>query len=145
MTSPGVQAKGQPQMHLFRRFFPRHQYFAAVLLALALCLKAVVPTGYMVDASGTSLTIRICDGQSNRVVKLAIPGRQDDSHQQRANEASHCPYTALSLGALGGADPWLIEVALAFLLLLGLAPLVAPVLRRQRYHTPPLRAPPLPA
>lgn len=125
-----------------RLLLMRHRHLAALLLALALCLKAVVPVGYMVDATGATLTLRICDGQTVRTVEVALPGKKADTDATRAQEASHCPYTALGLGGLGAADPLLLAAALVFILLLGFAPLAPPVLRPIPFASPPLRGPP---
>ena len=126
-----------------RHFLLRHRHFAALLLVLALCLKAVVPAGYMVDATETGeVTLSICGGQANEMVKLAMPGKQTDTHDDRAQQADNCPYTALSFAAIGGAVPWLLEEQILFLLVLGFAPLVPLALRSLPYQRPPLRGPP---
>ncbi|OJW66533.1 MAG: hypothetical protein BGO57_16305 [Sphingomonadales bacterium 63-6] len=129
-------------MSALRVLLMRHRRFAALLLALALCLKALVPMGYMLDATGATLTMRICDGQTVKTVQLAIPGKKADPDTTRAQEASHCPYTALGMGGLPGADPLLLAAAIAFILLLGFAPLVSPALRPIPFVSPPLRGPP---
>lgn len=126
----------------FRHLLLRHRALAALLLALALCLKAVVPMGYMVDASGATFTMRICDGQTVKTIEVAIPGKKADPDTTRAQEASHCPYTALAMGGLVGADMLLLAAALVFILLLGFAPIAPPVLRPVPFVTPPLRGPP---
>jgi hypothetical protein len=47
-------------MELLRAFFRDHRRLAALLVALALCVKALVPAGYMPGAHGKVLTVEIC-------------------------------------------------------------------------------------
>ena len=51
-----------------------------LLLALALAVKAVVPTGFMLSAGGGRfLTVTICSDASGtpKQMQIAIPGKQD--------------------------------------------------------------------
>jgi hypothetical protein len=79
------------------------------------------------------------------VISLPFKSGAGD-HDRHAHEAGSapCAYSVLSLGALGAADSLLLQTAIAFLLLLGLAPLVSPALRRIAFAIPPLRGPPIP-
>ncbi|MBO9498910.1 MAG: hypothetical protein J7496_13590 [Novosphingobium sp.] len=131
-----------------RRILLRQNRLALLLIALALCLKAAVPAGFMAEAANGSITVRICDGQSHGTGTVALPlapGAGKHDGRTHGADGVPCAYTALSLGALGGTDPLLLEAAIAFLLLLGLAPLVSPALRRIAFAIPPLRGPPIPA
>ena len=47
-------------MYAFRAFLLHHRRFAALLVAAALCLKALVPAGYMVSSEARVLTVQIC-------------------------------------------------------------------------------------
>ncbi|TYC92903.1 DUF2946 family protein [Novosphingobium sp. BW1] len=131
-------------MHALRSFLARHLWLFALVLAMALAMKALVPAGFMIESAGAKvLTVGICDSQGHtRLQKIALPGKPDTSSQQHAKAAKECPFTALSAHALGHAEPTLLALALAFILALGFLP--APPLRlfRPRYWTPPLRAPP---
>ncbi|MCJ2178055.1 DUF2946 family protein [Novosphingobium album (ex Hu et al. 2023)] len=131
-------------MHLIRSFLQRHFHVAAVILALALAMKAFVPAGYMIGSTAAkSFTVEICDGQGAPVLsKLTIPGKSSGVADEHTKAAKDCPFTALSMHALGGADDALLIAALAFILALGFA--AAPQLRLARigFLTPPLRGPP---
>ena len=124
-----------------------HARLTLVLLALALAVKAVVPAGFMLSASGDRfLTVTICSdaGGSPKQMQIAIPGKQDtgDDHSEAASKATHCAFSGLGHSALGGADPLLLAAALAFILLLGLAPLPALPARDIPFLRPQLRGPP---
>lgn len=135
-------------MHLLRALLLRHRALAVLAIAAALCLKAVVPAGYMLDSNASSITVRLCNDASGASAPTAITiPIQADGSAHPDDPASHkaaaaCPYTALTLATLGGADLALLALALVFLLALGFAPV--PTLRaiRPPYLRPPLRAPP---
>jgi hypothetical protein len=77
-------------------------------------------------------------------MQIAIPGKQDTGgdHSDAASKATHCAFTGLGHSALGGTDPLLLAAALAFILLLGLAPLPALPRRDIPFLRPQLRGPP---
>ncbi len=58
-------------------------------------------------------------------MQIAIPGKRDTGgdHSDAASKATHCAFCGLGNSALGGADPLMLAVALAFILLIGFAPL----------------------
>lgn len=127
-----------------------HARLTLVLLALALAIKAVVPTGFMLSADGDRfLTVTICSdaGGSPKQMQIAIPGKKDagGDHSDAAAKATHCAFSGLGHSALGGADPVLLAAALAFILLIGLAPHTAFHVRDVFSLRPPLRGPPLTA
>ena len=128
-------------MHLLRALLLRHRALAFLAIAAALCLKVVVPAGYMLDSDATSITVRLCaDGLGHAgTVKIAIPGKGDPASHKAAPD---CPYTALTLATLGGADIALLAAALVFLLALGFAPVHLPRAAHPLHLRPPLRAPP---
>jgi hypothetical protein len=115
-------------------------------MALALCVKALVPSGYMIFAGSKTITVGLCtDGMgAPQTMTITIPmdpaSPGDPQHQSKSD--TPCAFTALSMGALGGADAPLLALALAFILLLGTS--FVPQMFAQsgvRWH-PPLRGPP---
>lgn len=136
-------------MPSLRALLLRHRAFAFVAIAAALCLKALVPAGYMLDSGATSITVRLCDSSMGQTTtkQIAIPakGNADRQPGDPAGKpgAPECPYTALNLAAIGGAAPALLALALVFILALGFAPVPQPPVRRTHYLRPPLRAPPV--
>lgn len=135
-------------MSLLRAFLLRHRALALLAIAAALCLKATVPTGYMLDAAASTITVRLCNDASGTMAPAAITipmkqdsaGHADERTAQKA--ATECPYGALTLAALGGTAPALLALALAFILARGFAPVRVPRPTRRSYLRPPLRAPP---
>lgn len=133
-------------MQLVRAFLERHRAFAALLIAAALCMKALVPAGYMIGQVDRVLTVEICaDSQSGHLTKqIVIPGdgRSHGDQSDHGKSDGTCAFTALAFAGLSAADPALLATALAFILLLGFARLVSPLRGRPAQLRPPLRGPP---
>ena len=133
-------------MSLLRAFFRDHRTLAMLVVAVALCVKALVPQGYMVGGAQKLLSVQLClDGVHYKTVQIAIPAQgssQADGQGQQDKASEHCAFTSLGMGSLGGVDAPLLALALAFILALGFAP-THPVLRGRISHLrPPLRGPP---
>ncbi|MDD3799319.1 MAG: hypothetical protein PHE36_09105 [Novosphingobium sp.] len=117
------------------------------LLVVALCLKALIPAGFMVSSSAdTVLTVTVCSESTSglKTVNLVIPSREDQDrrHSDGAKKDGHCAFTGLTKVAVGGADAILLALAFAFILVLGLAPAPRLPFRPILYLRPPLRGPP---
>ncbi len=138
----------QPRrMSRFRALIRDHARLALVLLALALAVKAIVPAGFMLSAEGDRfLTVTICSDASGtpQEMQIAIPGKNGagSDHSEGAAKATPCAFAGLGYSALGGADPLLLAAALAFILLIGIAPLPQLPLRDLPFLRPQLRGPP---
>ena len=135
-------------MTALRLLILRYRALAVAVLVMALAMKALVPTGMMLGTdAGRGVTIRLCDGvaDSARAVTLTIGHGGPDQHDggKQAPDHQACPYTALAHHALGGADPILLALALAFIVMLGFRALSPPALRRAARWLPPAHAPPL--
>ena len=127
-------------MHTFRAFFLSHRRVAALLVALALCMKALLPAGYMLGSESRTITVQICaDSLGAKITKQIDVGAKD--HGKTKADAP-CAFTALTHGALGGSDPIQLALALLFILALGFAPHIPAAPKRDHYLRPPLRGPP---
>lgn len=132
-------------MGTIRLFFRDCPALAALLLAAALCVKALIPTGYMPAAADTGVIVALCSGTMpvGSTVTVAIPMK--DSHKDKgATTADHpCAFAPLA-GDMTGTDfAPLLVAALAFVFV---AAIVRPVLalRPAAAHIrPPSQAPPL--
>lgn len=133
-------------MRSLRDLIHTRPFLALMLVVMALCVKALVPTGYMVSASSKTITVGLCtDGMGTaKTTTITIPmdpsAPAGPAHTGKSD--SPCAFSALSMGAIGGTDAALLAVALAFILLLGTS--FVPQFFEQsgvRWH-PPLRGPP---
>lgn len=114
---------------------------ALLMVALALCTKALIPQGYMVAGGAKILTVQICsDGLSHKAMKIVIPMESKQGGQGSGD--GECAYGALNAASLAGADAPLLALALAFILALGFAPTRPAPLSRGTHVRPPLRGPP---
>jgi len=134
-------------MQRLRASIRDHRRIALLVFALALLVRAAMPAGYMVARDASSvITIAVCSEGStvHKTVQLVVPPKHDErgNGAGQAGKDNHCAFSAMGKSALGGADPILLALAFAFILVLGLAP--SPVLAaRPAPHTlPPLRGPP---
>lgn len=137
------------------------RHLALLILGAALLLKLLVPTGYMIDASGGRLSVIVCPGVVPRPAAPATPavthGDMAGHHQAMADHdapAHHdgpgqhgqvempCAFAGLSAAALGAIDPIQLAALIAFVLAIGMAPVVVPTVLRSVHLRPPLRGPP---
>ncbi len=133
-------------MRNVRVFLTANNRLVLLLVVLALFAKALIPTGYMVGNASKVLTVQLCvDGSgATKSTTIAIPmGKespgQSDSHGKTDGT---CAFSSLSMASMAAADPVLLDLALAFILLLGFAALASPRLRAITHLRPPLRGPP---
>jgi hypothetical protein len=130
-------------MGKIRSFCHDHRAWALVLIALALAIRALVPTGFMVEARGQTVSVRICDGRLGSApgrIALAPTGKAGSDSHGKADDS--CPYTALGHVGDGGTDPVPTLPAQAFGATPGFLAL-AIVQTPLPYHiVPPLRGPP---
>lgn len=131
-----------------RALIQRQPKLVMLVMALALCVKALVPSGYMVRSGTTELlTVALCsqglDAPKTATIAIHKEGGSQDQDSEGGKTDTPCAFTALSMVSLGGADAPLLAMALLFILALGLAPSAAPLPAEPAYLRPPLRGPPL--
>lgn len=133
-------------MPSMRALIRDHRLLAAALLLLTLGMKAFLPAGYMVAAApGMVLTISICSEGTGgqKQMQLVVPSKnKDGSHSDGAKKGDQCAFSSLSQAALGGSDAFPLALALAFILVLGLAATRNLTFAKIAHLRPPLRGPP---
>lgn len=131
-------------MFPLRAFLLRHRSLAFLLVMAALCVKALVPGGYMIGQDSRVLTVQVChDGIGKTITRqLVIPMKGDPVDSAGKQGKGDCAFSSLSMASLDGADPALLAIALAFLIALGFAPVQSLRARRIFHLRPPLRGPP---
>jgi hypothetical protein len=139
---------GRAWMGLIRQLLRDHRSLAMFVVALALCVKAIVPPGYMFGGAtgGKTLTIQLClGGIEHRSVDVAIPASGKEDSGKSGHDSmpdAHCPYTSLSMAADSSVDLPLLAVALAFIIATGFASLCLVLPKTADHVRPPLRGPP---
>ncbi|GBH31091.1 hypothetical protein MBESOW_P2352 [Sphingobium xenophagum] len=131
-------------MSVMRALLMRHRALALLVVMAALCMKIVVPTGFMIGQKSKVLTVQICDEAfGNHAVKqIVIPMKDGGSDSGQKQGKGECPFASLSMASMTGADPALLALALAFILALGFAPAPNTLPKRVFHLRPPLRGPP---
>lgn len=131
-------------MNALRAFFLRHRTVAFLVVMAAMCMKIIVPTGFMIGQNSKVLTVQLCAESLGHAVtaKIAIPMKGEHSDSTGKQGKGDCPFSSLSMASMTGADPALLALALAFILALGFAPVRASYPKRVSYLRPPLRGPP---
>jgi len=121
-----------------------HRHLALLVLVLAFAIRAIVPAGYMLGSNAASvLTVSVCADSTGemKTMQMAVPAK--GGHKlDKADKDSSCAFSSLAKSTLGGADPILLALAFAFILVLGLAPSRALPARPVPHAQPPLRGPP---
>ncbi len=134
-------------MSILRTFVRDHRNLALWLVLIALCMKALVPSGYMIGTHSKTLTVEMCgDASGSRyTMQISIPMNSESSPSESGHGKadSACPYSALSIESLAGTDSVLLTLALAFIIAIGFLPLTSRQIGRSPYLRPPLRGPPV--
>lgn len=134
-------------MQTLRTIIRDHRRLVVMLIVLVLCVKMLVPAGFMIDASGKSLAVTMCDGQGPEQMPrmgMAAMEKAPAKTGKQGNAPDTCPYSGLAMGAMSSALPALLVFALAFILTRGFWPDVGAQPVTRRFLRPPLRGPPLP-
>ena len=136
-------------MRTWSRLLREHRCLAAILVAMVLCMKALVPAGFMVGTNAKLITVEICadasGGKLTRQMVIPLEGGTGGEQSDHDKSDASCAWTALAKAAHSGADVELLVLALAFILALGFLRQAAEPVRRSCHIRPPSRGPPLPA
>ena len=118
-----------------------------LICAATLLLKLLVPTGYMIDSDHGRITITICAGIVPAVMTMEMPGMRDGmpghgKSKDHGKAEMPCAFSGLSAAMNGAIDPIQLAALIAFVLAMGMSPIILPTPARRIYLRPPLRGPP---
>jgi len=130
-------------MQSLRALILRYRLVAAMILGAAIVVRAMLPAGFMPDMGSRTIRVVICmESQGlQAVAEIAVPSRTDSQHGPRAGH-EECAFASQMAPAMAGADILLLALALAFILLIGLASEPLRLFGHKRGLRPPLRGPP---
>ncbi|WP_174286421.1 hypothetical protein [Sphingomonas bacterium] len=131
-------------METLRSIIKGHMPAACLLLTLTLCMKLVVPVGFMPLLSNDRVVLTICDGMVPATEHAAMHDMHGHhhGHDGPTKPDAPCPFAGLSAPVLGGTDPVQLAVALAAILIAGLFAATSARLQTAGHLRPPLRGPP---
>jgi hypothetical protein len=126
------------------------RHLALLLCAAALCLKLVIPTGYMVASIDGYPAITLCPASGPAPAAAtgmhggghAMHHRSQDRPEPHAPAEMPCAFAALSAAVLDTIDPVQLALLIAFVLMTGTAAVAWPAAPRRLHLRPPLRGPP---
>ena len=136
----------QDRVNGLRIIINGHLPTACMLLMLTLCMKMLVPVGFMPDLSAGRIELVMCDGmttpKTTPVAMHGMHGHHHHGHDGPVKPDAPCPFAGLTAPVLGGADPIQLAIALVDILIAGLLVDTAIGLRAVDRLRPPLRGPP---
>lgn len=130
-------------MRFFRMTVGHHWRLAIVLVAMTLFARIAVPSGFMPVATDHGIVMAICSGAGP--VSAASAMAEMPQHKGKTDAGkpeSPCAFSGLAVPSLTGADPFLLMIALVFLMALGMLPSLRIALPDRHGLRPPLRGPP---
>ena len=127
-----------------RAIITRHRTLALLLAILALCLKVVLPSGYMIGVHSKILTIQMCDEVpgANLSRQIVLPMKKDVDDRGTDRGKLDCPYTVLTMASSAGVQLALLVSASIFFLTALQRPVSQDAMRSRAHLRPPLRGPP---
>jgi hypothetical protein len=132
-------------VNVIRRLIAQRS-FAALLCAVTLMIKLVVPTGYMVGSEQGLVTIQVCSGVMSEPMAMVMPGMHGDmpDHGKKDHGKAEipCAFAGLSAASFGAIDPIQLVTLFLFILAVGTAPAASLAVARRSHLRPPLRGPP---
>lgn len=121
----------------------RHRWLACVLVACVLFAKVLIPSGFMPVANNGGFVVQVCTGTGPSVMTMTIPGIPAPHDEQKSSKTeSPCVFAGLTASFLGGADPFLLALAILFVMAIGLRAVAPLALSATDHLRPPLRGPP---
>lgn len=117
-----------------------------LICCAVLALRLLVPSGYMVEAGHSQITISICNGVVSAPMSMSLPHKHGGGTHDTGQHGEHampCPYGALAFAALPAVDPILLARLLVFILAVAWLGQMIPPRAEAAYVRPPLRGPPI--
>lgn len=148
------------RVNALRRILFEHRRSAAWLIAAALLMRLLIPTGYMLAVSPVGMpTIVMCSGFGAMMPRTAAPTMHHGDHpasgvepsghehgeQEGAAKELPCAFAGVATAALAATDPLLLAIALFFILAAAFRLPVRSPVAVSPFLRPPLRGPPLTA
>lgn len=137
-------------MRSVRLLLLRHTRLTGILVLVALCMKLLVPSGFMPMLMDGRITIQLCPGKAPAAASTMMPGMSmadhggghDKAPSPRENPEMPCAFAGLATPLTGAVDPVVLAVAIATMLALAFRlPVRLPTTAAPRLR-PPSRAPP---
>ena len=139
-------------MMMFRSLMRSQRWLPALIVALALCVRAFLPAGYMVGQDGSAsrtVSIQICSSSGIKALSLTLRptvlavGQHSSGNDAVKSSGDVCAFSSLLMQGLEGISVLLLTAPLSFTLLLTIGRVWPSVISPHKWVRPPLRAPPV--
>lgn len=132
-------------MTRLRHHLREQRWLALWLVGLALAMRIAVPAGYMPMFSGKTVAVALCSGYGP--MQMAMPGTvsHPDKPGEHDKSAAPCGFSGLATPSLGGVDPIVLVLAIAFIIATAVITVPPRRVVPATYLRPPLRGPPITA
>lgn len=133
-------------MLVIRRLIAQ-RYLATLICGVALFLKLLVPTGYMIGTDHGRVAITTCTGMAPATVMMDMPGMHGDmadhgKSKDHGKAEQPCAFAGLSAAMTGAVDPIQLAELIAFIMAIGMVGVLLPTPAGPSFLRPPLRGPP---
>lgn len=131
-------------MPLLRRLALNNRMLAGALIALALAMKLLVPSGFMPAVADGRIIVSLCSGAGPAKMVMPLPGMEHgkSGDSQHGKSEQPCAFSGFSAPSLAAADPVLLALAILFVMALASCRLARRSTAAPSYLRPPLRGPP---
>ncbi|MFV0622473.1 DUF2946 family protein [Sphingomonas sp. ac-8] len=135
-------------MTALRRHLLAHRRLAAWLVAAALLMRMLIPTGYMLAATpGGGVTIQLCSGYvpaAPMAMHAGDHGASHDGNDKQGHDSKEipCAFAGVATAALAATDALLLAAALFFILAAAFRLPIRLPAATPSFLRPPLRGPP---
>ncbi|MBK8375631.1 hypothetical protein [Sphingorhabdus sp.] len=82
-------------MTRLRAFWNGNRQFALALIVLALAVRALVPTGYMVGGDAKGISVYVCDQAGGEAKLVTLPMGTKDSGDHQKDKSDVCAFAGL--------------------------------------------------
>jgi len=120
----------------------------AVMLLLALSIRAAVPAGYMPAQTSMGLVVTLCSGEVGKQIVIDIPmsdersDHGDHGGDHRDTQKSTCAYASLTAPGLEGSDAAPVNAPALLLAEIALPPPIQAAPASASFILPPSQGPP---
>lgn len=131
-------------MDSMRALLAKRPGLVALMLVATLCMKFLVPSGWMISPATKSFTISICSDDLGKRLTAAmnLPVHDPRGDPLGKMAKAECPFAGLAF-ALTEPGMALLAASIAVAMALSFRPVTLPEFSRPSQLRPPLRGPPL--
>ena len=114
----------------------------AVVVALALSVRLLIPTGYIPTQVSHELVVTVCDAMGGKTMVLEIPRSEEDKKPGHPEQPQPCAFASMASPAIHSNAGIALPHVAGLIHEIALPPPAAVSIPRGTFLLPPLRGPP---